>query len=359
MRSRRGIKHAGRTGSRRPAAHPQIHAGRADPPRKPSSARCGEELPDDERELFQHLTAELRRMRSAAVHEVLGVPRDAGPDAVRAGWKNLDPPASSRSGRAPQRARDHAPRRGADDPARIARTIGCARRSSREGRGDARRARRSRRRRAGSSASRTSRAATARAGAAQDAARGFERPPTPTPAAPPPPRSRRRRRARGVRAARARDARAGRSRTPRVRCSRRRSSSIRAASRCARCTTSRPRSRRCRTASSCSRRRSSRRALAHHEQCVEAARLLEHLRKHGAAERRRRCGGCSDEAGRAVGIDLGTTNSRRRGDRSRWCAAHPHDRGGLDDAAVARVVLAEAARSSARPRARGSITAPT
>jgi hypothetical protein len=48
-----------------------------------------EELPADERQLFQHLTSELRRMRQAAVHEVLGVDTDAAPDAVRAAWMSL------------------------------------------------------------------------------------------------------------------------------------------------------------------------------------------------------------------------------------------------------------------------------
>lgn len=56
----------------------------------PTPARpTGEELPDDERKLFQQLTTELRRMRQAAVHEVLGVARDAPPDAVRRGWMLL------------------------------------------------------------------------------------------------------------------------------------------------------------------------------------------------------------------------------------------------------------------------------
>ena len=56
--------------------------------RKPARAQS-EELPADERQLFQHLTGELRRMRQAAVHEVLGVPRDASPDAVRRAWMTL------------------------------------------------------------------------------------------------------------------------------------------------------------------------------------------------------------------------------------------------------------------------------
>ncbi len=49
----------------------------------------GEELPGDERELFLTLSAELRRLRQAAVHEVLGVARDADADQVRIAWKAL------------------------------------------------------------------------------------------------------------------------------------------------------------------------------------------------------------------------------------------------------------------------------
>jgi hypothetical protein len=48
-----------------------------------------EELPADERTLFQHLSAELRRLRQLPVHEVLGVERDAGPDEIRRGWMTL------------------------------------------------------------------------------------------------------------------------------------------------------------------------------------------------------------------------------------------------------------------------------
>lgn len=47
-----------------------------------------DELPDDERELFQQLSSELRRMRTAAVHEVLGVPKDPTPEQLRAAWKS-------------------------------------------------------------------------------------------------------------------------------------------------------------------------------------------------------------------------------------------------------------------------------
>ncbi|HTL37731.1 MAG TPA: J domain-containing protein [Kofleriaceae bacterium] len=59
------------------------------PPVRRSQSQMGDELPTDERALFQHLTAELRRMRTAAVHDVLGVTRDAGPEMVRLGWKDL------------------------------------------------------------------------------------------------------------------------------------------------------------------------------------------------------------------------------------------------------------------------------
>jgi hypothetical protein len=59
------------------------------PPVRRSQSQMGDELPSDERALFQHLTAELRRMRTAAVHDVLGVTRDAGPEMVRLGWKDL------------------------------------------------------------------------------------------------------------------------------------------------------------------------------------------------------------------------------------------------------------------------------
>lgn len=83
----------------RPASSSAPHAV-APPARKPSSdaapaaradgtKRTVDLLPADERELFQQLTTELRRMRQAAVHEVLGVPRDAGPDAIRRAWKEL------------------------------------------------------------------------------------------------------------------------------------------------------------------------------------------------------------------------------------------------------------------------------
>lgn len=57
--------------------------------RAQTPAPTAEQLPADERELFQHLSGELRRLRSAAVHDVLGVAVDAEPEAIRASWKNL------------------------------------------------------------------------------------------------------------------------------------------------------------------------------------------------------------------------------------------------------------------------------
>jgi hypothetical protein len=45
-----------------------------------------DELPGGERELFAELSGELRRLRQAAVHEVLGVSRDARAEEIRAGW---------------------------------------------------------------------------------------------------------------------------------------------------------------------------------------------------------------------------------------------------------------------------------
>ncbi|MBA3463471.1 MAG: J domain-containing protein [Deltaproteobacteria bacterium] len=60
------------------------------PPERPSKvALASEQLPVDERQLFHHLTTELRRMRQAAVHEVLGVERDADADQIRLGWMTL------------------------------------------------------------------------------------------------------------------------------------------------------------------------------------------------------------------------------------------------------------------------------
>ena len=45
--------------------------------------------PADERAVFQQLTAELRRLRTLAVHEVLGVARDADAEEIRLGWADL------------------------------------------------------------------------------------------------------------------------------------------------------------------------------------------------------------------------------------------------------------------------------
>jgi hypothetical protein len=61
----------------------------APPVRESQVALVAEQLPGDERELFLHLSTELRRLRGAGVHEVLGVSKDDGPEAVRAAWKAL------------------------------------------------------------------------------------------------------------------------------------------------------------------------------------------------------------------------------------------------------------------------------
>lgn len=74
-----------RTPSPSPPPPPLPSAAPPDQPSKPAL----EELPTDERELFQHLSAELRRMRQLAVHEVLGVERDAEPADVRTAWMSL------------------------------------------------------------------------------------------------------------------------------------------------------------------------------------------------------------------------------------------------------------------------------
>ena len=65
---------------------PQIAAP---PPLRRSQVHMVEDLPADERVLFQHLSTELRRLRQAPVHEVLGVASDAGPVEIRASWKRL------------------------------------------------------------------------------------------------------------------------------------------------------------------------------------------------------------------------------------------------------------------------------
>jgi hypothetical protein len=67
-----------------PANAPSVPAPVA--PRASITQVGGDALPEDERELFQHLTSELRRLRALPVHEVLGVARDADPDELRLGW---------------------------------------------------------------------------------------------------------------------------------------------------------------------------------------------------------------------------------------------------------------------------------
>jgi len=53
------------------------------------SQRIADGQPVDERAVFQQLTAELRRLRTLAVHEVLGVARDADAEEIRLGWMDL------------------------------------------------------------------------------------------------------------------------------------------------------------------------------------------------------------------------------------------------------------------------------
>ena len=59
------------------------------PPIRRKTAPVVDDLPADEKALFQHLSGELRRLRAAAVHDVLGVPSDADAAQVRTSWKNL------------------------------------------------------------------------------------------------------------------------------------------------------------------------------------------------------------------------------------------------------------------------------
>jgi hypothetical protein len=55
-------------------------------PKRSITQLGADQLPVDERELFQQLAGELRRMRQLAVHEVLDVSSQAGPGEVRDGW---------------------------------------------------------------------------------------------------------------------------------------------------------------------------------------------------------------------------------------------------------------------------------
>jgi DnaJ-domain-containing protein 1 len=80
---------------RRMAAGETAEPAPAPPPPAPRTRTTGQlsamadELPADERALFQQLTGELRRLRSLAVHEVFGVPRDADAEQIRLGWMDL------------------------------------------------------------------------------------------------------------------------------------------------------------------------------------------------------------------------------------------------------------------------------
>jgi DnaJ-domain-containing protein 1 len=67
---------------------PRKQGPTAPPPAAPRTSTV-DSLPQDERELFQHLTTELKRLRQAAVHDVLGVPYDADAETIRAGWMRL------------------------------------------------------------------------------------------------------------------------------------------------------------------------------------------------------------------------------------------------------------------------------
>ncbi len=77
---------------------------RASAPLRQPTASIADDLPADERELFQHLSNELRRLRQAAVHDVLGVSKDADADELRRSWKELirrhHPDLSARRGAA-------------------------------------------------------------------------------------------------------------------------------------------------------------------------------------------------------------------------------------------------------------------
>ena len=81
------IKNLAARGDDEPETDPQIPVPAAPTRKSAVMSAVGEELPADERELFQQLSSELRRMRTAAVHEVLGVPRNPTPEELRAGWK--------------------------------------------------------------------------------------------------------------------------------------------------------------------------------------------------------------------------------------------------------------------------------
>lgn len=67
-----------------------VSEGRAAAAVKPKPGEPNaDELPADERQLFLHMSHELRRLRQLAVHDVLGVDGDADPGVVRRGWLEL------------------------------------------------------------------------------------------------------------------------------------------------------------------------------------------------------------------------------------------------------------------------------
>jgi len=63
--------------------------GRSSSATKAKGEPTADELPADERQLFLHMSHELRRLRQLPVHTVLGVDGDADPGVVRRGWIEL------------------------------------------------------------------------------------------------------------------------------------------------------------------------------------------------------------------------------------------------------------------------------
>jgi hypothetical protein len=80
---------AARTSGSHPVQAPAARTSGSHPAQPVPGHGPVEDLPADEREIFQQLTAELRRLRSLAVHDVLGVPRDAETEEIRRGWMDL------------------------------------------------------------------------------------------------------------------------------------------------------------------------------------------------------------------------------------------------------------------------------
>ena len=66
-----------------------VAEGRSSAATRPRGEPSADELPADERQLFMRMSADLRMLRQLPVHEVLGVDSDADPGAVRRGWLEL------------------------------------------------------------------------------------------------------------------------------------------------------------------------------------------------------------------------------------------------------------------------------